>query len=455
MRLKDLEAVRVQDAPRALVALDPLGHWARRVEGSAFNEWKTWHVHTTRDAIDLVQREGILVGVAVIDPISGSSVADMDLLGSLNGCEWVAIAGADSLADPAVRDLILRVFHDYHTWPVDEGHLRHCIGHAWGKALLRLQASFGVGHSEQYGMIGTSESMRTLYRRIDRIVQVDAPVLIAGESGSGKELVARAIHRHSVRSRGPFVAVNCGAFPSGLIQSELFGHERGAFTGAHQRKIGSIEAANGGVLFLDEIGDLSIEHQVNLLRVLQEKTVHRVGSTQGIQVDVRVVAASHVDLHEAVRVGRFREDLHYRLNVLQVQVPPLRDRGGDIALLAGSLFGQFSKERRGIVRGFSSEALQALAAHAWPGNVRELANRVQQAVVMGERRLIGASDLGLTSIEASPGATSLSHARISLDRTIIDRSLRMNGNNITKTARQLGISRVTLHRMLNRLNIRA
>ncbi len=455
MRAQDSAVDGSADASRALVAFDPIGRCAEHLETSTFQGWKTWYVDRADDAREIVQREGILVGIAVIDRTMGKDLAQLEALGADGICEWIAIANAESIADSVVRNLVVRLFHDYHTWPVDSIRLRQCIGHAWGKARLRRDAFRDDSQPEQYGMIGRSAPMLALYRRIERIVQVDAPVLIAGESGSGKELVARAIHRHSLRSKGPFVAVNCGAFPSGLIQSELFGHERGAFTGAHQRKTGSIEAASGGVLFLDEIGDLPIEHQVNLLRVLQERIIHRVGSTQAIDVDLRVVAASHVDLQQAVDAGRFREDLHYRLNVLHVEVPPLRDRGADIALLAERLFQRFASERRGNAKGFGDDALRALEAHHWPGNVRELANRVHQAVVMSERRLLSAADLGLASVEDSPGGHSLSHARLSLDRSIIDRSLRMNGNNVTRTARQLGISRVTLHRMLNRLNIRA
>ena len=302
-------------------------------------------------------------------------------------------------------------------------------------------------------LVGRSDVMHDLYRAIDKVVRVDAPLLIGGESGTGKELVARAIHGHSTRAGGPFVEVNCGAIPPNLIQSQLFGHERGAFTDAQQRKIGSIEAASGGVLFLDEIGDLPLELQANLLRFLQEKTITRLGSTQRIHVDVRVIAATHVDLSEAVRAGRFREDLFFRLNVLRIRVPPVRERGEDVELLAQSLFHQFAPMRGPQVTGFSSQALKAMRDHSWPGNVRELINRVQHAMVMSENRLLGASDLDLAPPGLPPSSLTLDDARASAERVIVVESLRKNENNISRAARQLGVSRVTLYRLINKFNI--
>jgi DNA-binding NtrC family response regulator len=350
--------------------------------------------------------------------------------------------------------LLLEHFHDFHTLPVDFDRLLVVLGHALGKAeLSRSLRSGETAAAGRYGMVGRSPRMLDLYRAIDKIVRVDAPVLISGESGTGKELVARAIHQHSLRSRGPFMTVNCGAMPVNLVQSELFGHEKGAFTGAHQRRVGSIECAEGGSIFLDEIGDLPLESQASLLRFLQEKTIVRVGSTRTIRVDARVVAATHVDLSEAVRRNRFREDLFYRLNVLHLQVPPLRERPGDVTLLAQSWFHANPVDRSPSVAGFSPAGLAAMETHPWPGNVRELINRVQKAMIMCETRDIGLGDLGLDERRQAPFTGSLEVARTATQRDLIVRALQHHGFNMAATARQLGVSRVTLYRLTRKLEI--
>ncbi len=225
--------------------------------------------------------------------------------------------------------------------------------------------------------------MQALYRSIRKVAITDAPVFISGESGTGEELTAVAIHERSVRRDQPFVAINCGAIPPHLLQSELFGYERGAFTGANQRKIGRVEAANGGTLFLDEIGDLPLESQASLLRFLQERKIERLGGQTSTEVDVRIISATHVDMQTAMIEGRFRADLYHRLCVLQIDEPPLRVRGKDIELLANHMLKRFRKDASRRLRGFSPCAIAALHNYGWPGNVRELINRVRRAIVMG------------------------------------------------------------------------
>lgn len=310
-----------------------------------------------------------------------------------------------------------------------------------------------LAHNVAPEMIGTSSAMRRVRDELRKITTAHAvPVLITGESGTGKELAALAIHRNSNRCQGPFVAVNCGALPSGLIQSELFGHEKGAFTGAVTRGIGRIEAAHGGTIFLDEIGDLPLELQVNLLRFLQEKTIERVGATKSIPIDAHVVTATHLDLAREVESGRFREDLFYRLNVLAVAMPPLREREEDIELLATHYLHKFANEREGHVQGFSGSALAKMQHYAWPGNVRELVNRVHRAVIMYEQPWISAAELGFKS-SPSPlenGHMSLEQARQEADKQVIALSLKCSSNNVSAAARQLGITRTTLYRLMEK-----
>ncbi|GAA0629289.1 hypothetical protein GCM10009016_18980 [Halomonas beimenensis] len=296
--------------------------------------------------------------------------------------------------------------------------------------------------------------MKSLYRTIHKVAVVDAPVFIQGESGTGKELTARAIHEESSRSGEAFNAVNCGALPANLIQSELFGHEKGAFTGASQRKIGIIESTQGGTLFLDEIGDLPLDMQVNLLRFLENHTIQRVGGLKEIEVDVRVLAATHVDLEHAVAEGRFREDLYHRLNVLQVKVPALRERGEDIETLAKYFFKCFANEKSMQVKGFTKESLAIMRLYEWPGNIRELINRVRRAMVMCEHPLIRPSDLGLERRHSpSRYAESLEEARDMAERSVVLAGLSRNSFNVQHAARELGISRVTLYRLMEKHHI--
>jgi DNA-binding NtrC family response regulator len=440
---------------RNVLVLDQQGGVSRQLRQLACADLVFHLTDSVAAAKHLVLQKRCRVGLVVFDhpPHLGQEEIE-PLISAVSATEWLAVVTPELLQEPAFQAFVLRAFHDYHTLPLDAERLLATLGHAYGKAHLRVALNEKSDESGRFGMYGASAPMRAFFRQLEKVLRADLPVLIGGETGTGKELVAQAIHKHSKRSSGPFVVVNCGAIPTGLIQSELFGHERGAFTGALQRKVGSIEAAHGGVLFLDEIGDLPLSLQANLLRVLQERVITRLGSTQAIQVDFRIIAATHVDLREAIRFGRFREDLYYRLNVVSLHLPPLCEREGDIALLGEAVFRKFAQTNRHCqVKGFSLEALRAMNAYHWPGNVRELINRVHRAVIMSENRLISAADLGLEPYANDQQILTLEDARASVERDVVETSLRANGNNVSQAARQLGVSRVTLYRMMNKLNI--
>ncbi len=301
---------------------------------------------------------------------------------------------------------------------------------------------------EQLPLIGRSQAMQEIYRTIARLTTADLTVMINGESGTGKELVARALHDYGRRRNGPFVAINMAAIPRELIESELFGHERGAFTGAVKQSIGKIEGANHGTLFLDEIGDLPLSLQVKLLRFLQEQTFERIGGRAPIAVDVRVLSATNVAVEERVENGRFRGDLFYRLNAVSVRIPPLRERAGDALLLARYFLNRFNREMSRSLRGFTEAAVLAIGAHSWPGNVRELENRVKRAVVMADGRLVDAPDLEL----AAPGEAALDFdlraARLRAEREVLQRALAHSNNRLTVAAKLMGISRPTMYGLL-------
>jgi two-component system, NtrC family, response regulator len=303
------------------------------------------------------------------------------------------------------------------------------------------------------GMLGTNARMQSVFEAIRKVATSEASVLILGESGTGKEMAARAIHQRSARKDGPFVAINCSAIPETLIESELFGHEKGAFTGAHMQRKGRIESANGGTLFLDEIGEVPLPIQVKLLRFLQEQCIERVGGRQEIQVDTRVIAATNADLKKGMLDGTFREDLFYRLAVVQLLLPPLRDRGDDIVLLANSFLQQFAAQNNKTGLSFAAEAVRGLSRHSWPGNVRELQNRVRRAVIMGSDKRLTVEDLELTASPTSPQGTSLKEARESLEREMVQQSLKKHGGKITSAALELGISRPTLYELMAKLGL--
>lgn len=303
------------------------------------------------------------------------------------------------------------------------------------------------------GMLGTSPLMQEVFSSVRKVATTEVPVLIVGESGTGKEMVAKAIRRNSSRRECPFVVINCNAIPETLLESELFGHEKGAFTGAHIQRKGRFEMAQGGILFLDEIGELSLALQVKLLRFLQEQTIERVGGREEISVDARILAASNKDLKQALKEGKFREDLYYRLGVVTISLPPLRERDGDILLLATALLQRYVYENRKKITGFTFQAIKAIETYTWPGNIRELENKIKRAVIMAEGSKVTPMDLELTSPYMKYEGRGLKEAREALEKDLIEKSLAKNKRNITKVAEELRVSRPTLYEMMEKLGI--
>jgi transcriptional regulator with GAF, ATPase, and Fis domain len=304
---------------------------------------------------------------------------------------------------------------------------------------------------QRYGdIVGACQGMKDVYKRIDKIALTDISVLITGETGTGKELIAREIHRNSPRAKGPFVTINCGAIPENLLESELFGHVKGAFTGAVATRPGKFQAAIGGTLFLDEIGEMPLQLQVKLLRALQEKVVYKVGDNRGEPVDIRVVAATNKILEEEVKKNTFREDLYYRLNVVTLKLPPLRERGEDVIVLGKFFLQKYAKEFGSKVKGFTPAATVAMKKYAWPGNIRELENRIKKAVVLADKPLLGADDLDLKPENLDP-IMPLLQAKEEFQKRYINEVLARNNGNRTKTAKDLGVDPRTIFRHLEKL----
>ena len=346
--------------------------------------------------------------------------------------------------------------YDFLTKPIEVEELKVILKRTFHVASLErdyreLQAQMQADTFE--GLLGASAGMQQVFNSIRKVATTDAPVLILGESGTGKEMAALAIHRRSARKEGLFVAINCSAIPETLLESELFGHEKGSFTGAHVQRKGRIETASGGTLFLDEIGEIPLQLQVKLLRFLQEQRIERVGGRQEIQVDTRVVAATNVDLKKAISDGKFREDLYYRLAVVIVSLPPLRDRKGDVRLLAQEFLRRHATANGKEAISFGQDAIKALLAHSWPGNVRELENRVKRAVIMAEGKRLAAADLELESPAAAALSLNLKDAREAVERDVINRALRRHSGKIAPAAAEMGISRPTLYELMQKLGI--
>ena len=368
----------------------------------------------------------------------------------------VIVASGHGARESALRAIGSGAY-DFYAKPVDIDELGLIVARAFHLHALEAEnsrlASVPTGTNLLGGIISSSPEMLKVVRTVERVAKTDASVMLLGASGTGKELLARGLHDASDRREGEFVAINCAAIPENLLESELFGHEKGAFTGAIKTTEGKIEQAHGGTLFLDEIGDVPLALQVKLLRFLQERTIERVGGRRGISVNTRVVTATHRDVDAMVKDGSFREDLYYRLAEIVVRIPSLAERPGDAGLLGRVFVKRLARTMRSDVTGLAPDAMTALDAWTWPGNVRELENRVKRAVIMADGKLVTAVDLDLAPGGDGDDAINLKAVREAADRKAINRAIARTDGNISGAAKLLGISRPTLYDLLKNYEI--
>lgn len=386
--------------------------------------------------------------------------AVLDAIMALKPDTKVVVASGHGARESALM-AIERGAYDFYQKPVDIEALGLIVRRALNLHRIeaenrRLVDQSASGNVAMGGLITAAPEMLKVTRMIERVAGTNATVLLLGASGTGKELLARGLHDASDRRGGAFVAINCAAIPETLLESELFGHEKGAFTGAVKTTEGKIELASGGTLFLDEVGDIPLPLQVKLLRFLQERTIERIGGRQSIAVDTRIVCATHQDLEAMITRGAFREDLFYRLAEIVVRIPSLAERPGDAVLLAKAFLKRFAEEMNPAVRGFSSDALAAIDSWGWPGNVRELENRVKRSAIMADGKLVTAEDLDLSADgEDETLLLNLKNAREQVDRRVIRQALARSEGNISGAARMLGISRPTLYDLLKQYDMQA
>jgi two-component system NtrC family response regulator len=421
----------------------------------AFPEHQLFVAHTRQSACGIIARER--PPVAIIDlglpPDPDGATEGLALLPEIlelvPDAKVIVATGSEDI-DHALQAVAIGAF-DFYRKPADLEVLRIIVGRAYTLYHLeeenrRLRAR--TLPSPIARIITGDQNMLKLCRSIERLATTDVPVLILGESGTGKELLAHALHELGPRADKPFVPLNCAAIPETLLESELFGHERGAFTGAVRQTIGKVEAAHRGTLFLDEIGDLPQALQVKLLRFLQDQVIERIGGRRQIQVDVRIVCATNQDLSTKMAHGEFREDLYYRLNGITIRIPPLRDRTGDAAMLANYFLNRFASEFGDRRKAFSARAISAIGDFEWPGNVRELENRVKRALIMSEGRMIEPADLELTAAVQQPANLDIRSARTKAERHVIQLALAQSNGTIATAAKLLGISRPTLYGLM-------
>ncbi len=440
--------------PKSLLIVDDDAGLLRQLRW-AFSDHKVYPAANRHEAIEIIRDAAVPVAILDLglppDPDGASEgLATLTEIREVVPATKVIIATGNETREHALRAIALGAY-DFYQKPIDIEVLRMIVGRA--EQMFELEAenrrlNEAAIASPIDGIIANSPEMLRVLRNIEKLAPTDVTVLLLGESGTGKELLAHAIHKLSRRGRAPFIPINCAAIPETLLESELFGHEKGAFTGAVRQSIGRIESAHRGTLFLDEIGDLPLPMQVKLLRFLQDQIVERIGGRKPVQVDVRIVCATNQDLDRMMAQGSFREDLFYRLNEVTVRVPPLRERPADAVVLASFFLRRFAAEYERATRGISSSALAAIKNHPWPGNVRELENRIKRAVVMTDGALVSAADLELATSDDEAKSLDIRSARARAEREVIQLALAQAGSNLSKAAKLLGISRPTLYDLM-------
>jgi two-component system NtrC family response regulator len=428
----------------------------------AYDDYEVLVASDRSSAIDLVRsQEPAVVTLDLGLPPDPDGVSEgfaaLETILSLKPDTKVIVASGHGARDSALRAIGSGAY-DFYQKPVDIDQLGLIVRRAFQLHDLesenkRLEERIGEGRTVLGTMITSAPEMLKVARTIERVANADVSVMLLGASGTGKELLARGLHGASTRCDGAFVAINCAAIPENLLEAELFGYEKGAFTGAIKTTEGKIELAQGGTLFLDEVGDIPLPLQVKLLRFLQERVIERIGGRKPIAVDTRIVCATHQNLNEMIKAGSFREDLYYRLAEIVVRIPTLAERHGDATLLAKHFLNQFAQEMNPQVKGFAPGALAAINDWSWPGNVRELENRMKRAVIMAEAKLITAEDLDLESSEEDVLMVNLKAAREEADRRAIRQALARTENNISNAAKLLGISRPTLYDLLKQYDL--
>ena len=425
----------------------------------AFEGYRVYLAGDRESAIELLQQHRPRVVTLDLglppDPANASEglQALREILRLAPHTKIIVVTGNDDRQN-ALQAISLGAY-DFYQKPIDPDILALIVDRACGLSELEEEHRRLVtqtSSSPLQGIIGSSEKMLAACRMVEKIGPSDVSTLLLGESGSGKELFARALHNLSPRRDQPFLAVNCAAIPENLLESELFGYEKGAFTGAVKQTPGKIEHASGGTFFLDEIGDMPQALQAKMLRFLQERVVDRIGGHAPIPVDVRVICATHYDLDQAIKDGLFREDLYYRVSEVVIQIPALRERETDRVVLAQVFLDLFSRENGRDFRGFTDAALESIEGYHWPGNVRELENRVKRAVILGEGKQITAQDLGF-EVASESLSLDLRTAREAAERSVIQRALLVNKNNMSHAARALGVSRPSLYNLMNKLGM--
>lgn len=446
------------DRPGLLIVEDDLG--LQKQLKWCFDEYRVWVAATRAEALAQLRRfepAVVLQDLGLPPDAAGVSEGLRTLQEILQAAPQVKVIVVTGNGDQnnAVKAVGLGAT-DFCQKPVEPPILKLIVARAFRMHALEEQNRQlqRQSNSPLAGVIATDEAMLKVCRMVEKVAPTDVSVLILGESGTGKELLAHAIHALSARKVGGFVAINCAAIPEQLLESELFGHEKGAFTGAVKQTLGKVEMAEGGTLFLDEIGDMPAPLQAKLLRFLQDRVIERLGGRKPIPVNVRVVCATNQDLQTLIAEGRFRQDLYYRISAVTVNVPPLRQRGSGVVVLAQAILQRIAAESATKLRGMSDDALTALQNYAWPGNVRELENKLRAAVIMAEGQLIHAGDLGLDAPVTVPSRLNLAEVRLHAERQALIQALALAQNNVSRAAELLGVSRPTLYDLLERCGVR-